>query len=296
MYGIVAILILLLLISSTIGIYYYFEYSHQSSLSSSFASELNAADLKYNQTVAQYNSVVAKYGDSLTSFDSFVALYNESVSTFNTLSSSFASLSTGYNRTLTLLVSAVSVLNTSDVVYQNASRSLTKLWASYNNLSSTYEKVVKEFQALFTTFQSSIMQYEQENNVTLSGQLLLPVKPITSPLLSANLLVDFGNSTYRWENNTAIQAGWNAYTFTLIATSGQVNATWYPQYGEHFVTGIEGVPQTSTEFWFLWSYDGGAWQLSQTGPDQVTVLNGTSIAWTLCAENMTTYLPTCTPH
>ncbi len=295
MYGVVAILVLLLIVSSTIGIYYYVEYNQQSSVSSSFASELNAADLKYTQTVAQYNSVVGKYGNSLTSFDSLVTLYNQSVLTFNSLSSSFASLSVEYNTTMTLLVSAVSVLNTSDAIYQNASKSLTQLWVSYNNLSSKYEKVVNQFQSLFAEFQTSIAEYKQENNVTLKGQLLLPVKPITSSLLSANLLVDFGNSTYRWENNTAIQAGWNAYTFTLIATNGDVNATWYPQYAEHFVTGIEGVTQTSTEFWWFWTYIGGTWQLGQTGPDPVTVLNGTSIAWTFCAEN-STYLPTCTPR
>lgn len=294
MLGIVAVLFLLLAISATIGIYYYVEYNQQVSTSASFASELNSANAKYNQTATKYNSIVGAYGNSLDSFRSLASLYNQTVQIFNSLSSNFSSLSSNYNRTLSLLVASVSVLNTSEPAYENASLSLNSLWTEYNSLEASYRNVSGKFESLFTLFQMQISSFERTNNVSLEGNLLVPVKPVSTSLLTANLVVVFGNSSYVWSNDTSIQAGWNGYLFTVIATNGEVNATWYPQYGEHLVTGIDGASQTSTQFWWFWNYNGTAWQLAQTGSDETPILNGTSVAWTLCPEN-SNFLPTCTP-
>jgi len=109
------------------------------------------------------------------------------------------------------------------------------------------------------------------------------------------VLFDFGNGTRVWYNDTAIQPGWNFYVETVILTKGGLAAQWYPQYGEHLVTGIQGVTNTQTKYWFLWTYSAAAsWQSAQVGADQLTAYNGSIYAWTFCGATLA-FEPTCRP-
>ncbi len=109
-----------------------------------------------------------------------------------------------------------------------------------------------------------------------------------------SMLIDFGNGTRRWTNNTAVQPGWNAYVATLVLLDGKVQATWYPQYQEHFVESIDGVASGQSNSWFVWTFSQGTWKVSQTGADDVLVHNGTVFAWTLCGYD-SGFNPACTP-
>ena len=166
-----------------------------------------------------------------------------------------ASLS-DYNSTLALLAQAVANLNTSTPAYQKASSSLGSLWSAYRTLASRAG--------------THILSY------------------------GVRMLVDFGNGTKVWHNDTSIQPGWDAYVATLVLLDGNVQATWYPAFGEHFVAGIGGIPSTQSSSWFVWEFSDGGWSPSQTGADGIQVHNGTTIGWTLCGfdEN---YNPTCKP-
>jgi hypothetical protein len=85
---------------------------------------------------------------------------------------------------------------------------------------------------------------------------------------------------------------------TLVLLKGDVQAVWYTGRGfgtgEHFVTGLDGVSQTSSKYWWVWQFGGGEWTYLQTGADQMQVFNGTTFAWTLCGYDAS-YKPTCTP-
>lgn len=110
-----------------------------------------------------------------------------------------------------------------------------------------------------------------------------------------NILVDYGNGTMRWYNNTSVQPGWNLYITMQVLTNGDMNATYYPSYGEHFVTGLNGVQGTSSQSWWLWSYNSTtSWQSAQTGADQIQVVNGSIFAWTFCGSTSSGN-PICTP-
>ena len=220
LYGIIAVLVALLLVVSTVAVYYGYQDQQSTSQNRSYVGELDAA-------LAGYRSLSGSYNASLAD----------------------------YNRTLSLLATAVANLNTSTPAYQTASLALASLWTSYQRLASASEKA---------------LVYE------------------------VHLLVDFGNGTRRWYNDTSVQPGWNCYVVTLVLLDGNVQATWYPQYGEHLVTGIDGVPQTASWSWFVWEFSDGAWSVSQTGADQIGVINGTVVAWTLCGYDAY-YNPTCTP-
>jgi hypothetical protein len=162
----------------------------------------------------------------------------------------------GYNQTLSLLANAVSNLNTSTPAYRTAAADLASLWTTYQSLSRG------------------------------NGN-----RPL---VYSVSLLVDYGNGTSRWYNGSTIQPGWNGYIASLVVLDGDVQATWYPQYGEHLVTGMNGANQTTTESWFVWEFNNGNWTPSETGSDQLQVDNGTVLAWTLCSYD-SSFNPTCAP-
>jgi len=219
-YGLVAVFLALLIILSSLTLYYYGQEQQSTSQNQKYADELTTALVRYNSLSGSFNASLADYGTALA-----------------------------------LLSSAVANLNTSTPAYRNASLDLASLWSSYEQLSSA------------------------------SGR-----KPL---VYSVHLLLDFGNGTRRWYNDTSIQPGWNGYVATLVLLGGNVQAVWYPQYGEHYVTGVGGAPQAESTSWFFWSFAGN-WTLASTGADGLRVNNGTSIAWTLCGYDIN-YDPTCSP-
>ena len=219
-YGLIAVFLALLIILSSLTLYYYGQEQQSTSQNQKYADELTTALARYNSLSGSFNASLADYGTALA-----------------------------------LLSSAVANLNTSTPAYRNASLDLASLWSSYQQLSSA------------------------------SGRKAL--------VYSVHLLLDFGNGTRRWYNDTSIQPGWNGYVATLILLRGNVQAVWYPQYGEHYVTGVDGAPQAQSTSWFFWSFEGN-WTLASTGADGLRVNNGTSIAWTLCGYDVN-YDPTCSP-
>ncbi len=110
---------------------------------------------------------------------------------------------------------------------------------------------------------------------------------------TTNVLLDFGNGTQRWYNGTEVQPGWNVYLATVVVTGGNINDTWYPQYGEHLVNGIDGVQNSQGRAWFLFTYNETShWQASQLGADDLQAYNGSVYAWAYCGLS-STYTPTC---
>lgn len=186
----------------------------------------------------------------------YVGELNLALSDYRALSGSFNASLSDYNKTLSLLSTAVANLNTSTPAYRDASLALASLWGDYQHLAST------------------------------NGREVL--------VYSVHILVDFGNGTRRWYNDSYAQPGWNGYVATVVLLKGNVQAVWYPQYGEHLVTGIGGVPQGASKSWFVWLFNGTAWESSSTGVDQLRMVNGTVLAWTLCGYDAS-YNPTCAP-
>lgn len=184
---------------------------------------------------------------------------NAALAQYNSLSSSYQTALRGYNGTIALLSQSLSNLNTSSPAYQKGSRELASLWQNYLDLTKA-----------------------RAGSITYS----------------VNILLEFGNGTRRWYNDTAVQPGWNAYIVTLVALDGDVQATWYPSYGEHFVNGIGGIENApaSNQGWLLWTRNStNAWQLSSVGPDLIPMFNGSFFAWTYCHYNPSTYAPLCSP-
>lgn len=183
---------------------------------------------------------------------------NGTISQYSALHSSLGVALENYNSTLSLLVQAAANLNTSTPAYQNVVSHLAGLWKSYLNLTESYRGTFASY--------------------------------------STDMLVDYGNGTRVWYNDTRIQPGWNLYTTTLVLLKGNIQAELYSTFQppEHFIYGINGVLSSKTTGWFLWVQSGGGWQVSQAGADSQRAYNGTVFAWTLCQYDQN-YNPTCTP-
>lgn len=137
--------------------------------------------------------------------------------------------------------------------------------------------------------------FEYDGAQSSASTYLSELKSV-QPTQTPDILLDFGNGTLAWHNNTQVQTGSNVYVTTVIDAGGVVNATWYVQYNEHLVTGIDNVQNTQQQSWFLWTYNKTAsWQLAQVGADELVASTGSVFAWTYCNFNATTYAPSCSP-
>jgi len=208
-YGVAAVLLAGLIISSSLGAYYYYQFGQQSQVENHYVSDLSAASGQYSQLDAQYNSSLALY-----------------------------------NQTFALLAGTMGAVNTSLPIYAQASSKLSALWNSY-----------------------------------------LQLKPESIHVNTADILLNFGNGTSLWYNNTQVQPGWNLYTTTVVLTGGHVQATWYPSFGEHLVTSIDGVAGTAKTYWLIYNYNSSAWQEAKVGADLLPVYNGSVYAWVYGGAN-----------
>ncbi|MDH2900766.1 MAG: hypothetical protein PXY39_07315 [archaeon] len=139
-----------------------------------------------------------------------------------------------------------------------------------------------------TLYYYEYSQAQSANQIYVSQLKQLNVKYVS------NIVIDYGNGTKNWYNNTKVEPGWNLYTVTLVITNGNVNATCC-EFNSHFVTGINGVENTLSTYWWIWTYNSTAsWQTAQVGVDQLKVYNSSIYAWTFCGSNAAGN-PNCSP-
>lgn len=176
----------------------------------------------------------------------------------------------------------------------NLERELTALNANYTALASGYNNLLSKYNETLSLLSQSIALINTSSPVYVQAskelaslwQTYLALKPASVTVLKNNVLIDFGNGTRAWHNNTAVQPGWNLYIETLVLADGNVVAKWYPQYQAHFVTGIGGVSNSRSAFWFIWTYNKTAsWQEAQAGADQLVAYDGSVYAWTFCTTD-----------
>jgi hypothetical protein len=102
-----------------------------------------------------------------------------------------------------------------------------------------------------------------------------------SRYLEATALINYGNGTSRWYNNTRVPSQWNFYNLTLLVANCHVDAEYYPIYKANYIIAISGVTNKDPVDWTLWIYCGKdqAWSISQVGADLIQLENGGIYAW-----------------
>ena len=181
---------------------------------------------------------------------------------------------------------------------QDTNSKFNQTVSNYNSLLSQYNLSVSLLSRSVALINTSSPVYIQASaELAALWKTYLELRPENASLYAANVVIDFGNGTRAWYNGTSAQPGWNLYILTLVLASGRVDAQWYPQYGEHFVTGIDGVASSpaSNTGWFFWERNATGWQSPQVGADYLNVYNGSTFAWTYCQYDQATFAPLCTP-
>jgi hypothetical protein len=101
-------------------------------------------------------------------------------------------------------------------------------------------------------------------------------------MVAVNLLVNYGNGTAKWYNETIVPASWNAYMLTMYLTRCEVQSVFYgPPLNEHFVTSINGVGNRGGFSWSIWvlCQNTNAWAYSQVGVDLISLADGKTLGW-----------------
>jgi hypothetical protein len=100
--------------------------------------------------------------------------------------------------------------------------------------------------------------------------------------IAVNTLLNFGNGTSKWFNESRVPIRWNFYNLTISVTNGNVDSTYYGGLlNEHYINAIDGVRQDSSSFWHLWQYcnKDSAWSYSNVGADQIRLVDNQTLAW-----------------
>ena len=111
------------------------------------------------------------------------------------------------------------------------------------------------------------------------------LQKLSSPAGSApstvNTVINYGNGTMKWYNETNVPANWNFYNLTVYLTRGNIVASFDTLLNEHYVTGINGLQNHAPYFWTLWTFceKQKAWAQATVGADEIPLGNSTTLAW-----------------
>lgn len=100
-------------------------------------------------------------------------------------------------------------------------------------------------------------------------------------VFTVNTLLNFGNGTSKWFNDTHVPLGWNFYDLTVYVANGNVESTWSSDYHSHFIIGIDGIGSSGANYWALWQFcnNDRAWLYSYVGADEIALSNNQTLAW-----------------
>ena|SRR2546425_4856243 len=101
-------------------------------------------------------------------------------------------------------------------------------------------------------------------------------------VIKVNTLLNFGNSTSKWFNESRVPIGWTFYNLTIYVANGNIDSTYYGGVlNEHYINAIDGVRQDGSSFWHLWQYcnKDRAWSYSNVGADQIRLVDNQTLAW-----------------
>ena len=90
-----------------------------------------------------------------------------------------------------------------------------------------------------------------------------------------DIMIDYGNGTVQWYNDTRIQTGASVLDATVLACDIEFQIS---DFGS-FVTAINGVEQDASHFW-IWSFYDDEWGMGPVGADQYNIHDGDIIGWT----------------
>jgi len=97
--------------------------------------------------------------------------------------------------------------------------------------------------------------------------------------ISVNILIDYGNGTQKWYNNTLVPRG-KASLLQATKVVASVESITYSGMGE-FVTSINGVGGDPGRYWiwYIWNKNEGKWDWGPVACDRYVLQEGDTVMW-----------------
>lgn len=97
--------------------------------------------------------------------------------------------------------------------------------------------------------------------------------------MRVNIVIDYGNETKVWYNNTLVPLG--ATLLNATDTVADVQSTYWPQYQAVFVDAINGIPTTETHWWWwkYWDAEVKEWKDGEKGADIYKLKPQETVMW-----------------
>lgn len=129
--------------------------------------------------------------------------------------------------------------------------------ANYYNESERYKRLYEQYKNLY---ERTIEEYED----------------LMMLMMKVNILIDYGNGTLEWHNETLVQRG-----STLFEVTKRVARVDYVSGDGVFITHINGVGGEMGRYW-LWYFlnsTSGEWELVWETCDKHIMQDGETVAW-----------------
>ncbi|MEM0049016.1 MAG: DUF4430 domain-containing protein [Candidatus Bathyarchaeia archaeon] len=96
--------------------------------------------------------------------------------------------------------------------------------------------------------------------------------------MKVNILIDYGNGTQVWYNNTIVPR--EASVLTATKTVASVEGTVYPEMGT-FVESINGVRNEGNRYWiwYIWNPEKKNWEWGPVASDKYILQENDTIMW-----------------
>jgi len=97
--------------------------------------------------------------------------------------------------------------------------------------------------------------------------------------MRVNILIDYGNGTKIWYNNTVVPQG--ATLLNATERVAVVQTTYWPQYQAVFVDAINGVYPTKPHYWWwkYWDTNSKEWKDGEVGADLCKLKPNETVMW-----------------
>jgi len=103
------------------------------------------------------------------------------------------------------------------------------------------------------------------------------LKELAEHTIFVDILIDYGNGTKTWHNNTRVPVGTNLFNATK-----RVTKITYDKYDWGIlVTSINGVSGDQRHFWLwdAWNPTKAQWEFGTVGADSLILKNGDKVRW-----------------
>jgi len=107
--------------------------------------------------------------------------------------------------------------------------------------------------------------------------------------IGVNIAIDYGNGTRAWFNETVLPIGATVFNATVKVANPEPD----PQYGESFITAINGVRQNQNDniywIWWIWDETQHKWTPGPIANNEYILSDGQNVIWYL--ENTSSWPP-----